>query len=216
MLSYMHTSINELNVAKRENDFNCQLSVGWSFQWFLHIFIRSCVHHCIVYLGRFFFLRFMTFDFGWVCLRKSENIMSDACCLVLLFFLLFHRFGSCECVWCWQAFCYFVNFQFAEMIFLLIFFSVPFMTIVYLSATFRISKHYHTANTEHVINKMEEVLFSLVWVHHVQIMFDVILSICWALKSICVNWKFYQDQRCCCSILLKCFHRIVHCWWSKN
>lgn len=122
MLSYMHTSINELNVAKRENDFNCQLSVGWSFQWFLHIFIRSCVHHCIVYLGRFFFLRFMTFDFGWVCLRKSENIMSDACCLVLLFFLLFHRFGSCECVWCWQAFCYFVNFQFAEMIFLLIFF----------------------------------------------------------------------------------------------
>lgn len=72
--------------------------------------------------GKIFFLRFMTFDFEWVCLRKSENIMSDACCLVLFFFLLFHRFESCWCVWCWQAFCYFVNFQFAEMIFLLIFF----------------------------------------------------------------------------------------------
>lgn len=39
--------------------------------------------------GKIFFLRFMTFDFEWVCLRKSENIMSDACCLVLLFFSSF-------------------------------------------------------------------------------------------------------------------------------
>lgn len=51
-----------------------------------YIFLFVPVFIVVLFIWEDFFLRFMTFDFEWVCLRKSENIMSDACCLVLFFF----------------------------------------------------------------------------------------------------------------------------------